>query len=499
MIQRIALALVLLGGAFAANAQLTPQEMIARMGRGINIGNTLEPPNEGGWNNPPVEEYYFDDYVSAGFSTVRIPITWHAHVATSSPFTIDTVWLNRVEQIVDWGLGRNLIIIINAHHEEWIKNDPSETNMERFDSIWSQIATRFREKSDSLLFEMINEPYPMPLEKVDELNARVLSIIRKNNPSRKVLFSGHMWSNTWQLADAAIPEDDYLIGYFHSYDPYLFGLEGEGIWGSVNDVNAVVANYQRATDWTNLTGIPTIIGEFGAVVDCDFNSRMYHYATYVEQALEHGIAFTVWDDGGWFRMYERQDHGWNELKDIVINFSAMNPTKLNVENLSGTGVLLQWINRVDDNDSIFIERGETPVTMTKIAALDPGVSVFTDTNVEVYNDYYYRVVAHYQDTTDLLSYPVTVFTDEESAMENPSSSGMIRVFPNPAESELFIRTIEGEIIRRVIIYDLGGRHIKSVGGGKSQMEISLEGLKKGIYLLEAETENLIYRSKFIRN
>ncbi|MFT4606018.1 MAG: aryl-phospho-beta-D-glucosidase BglC (GH1 family), partial [Rhodothermales bacterium] len=59
-----------------ACAQLTPEAAASLMGRGINMGNTLEPPYEAAWNNPVAEEYYFDDYVEAGFQTVRLPVRW---------------------------------------------------------------------------------------------------------------------------------------------------------------------------------------------------------------------------------------------------------------------------------------------------------------------------------------------------------------------------------------------------------------------------------------
>lgn len=205
---------------------------ILQMGRGINLGNTLEPPDEGGWNNPKAEEYYFDDYVLVGFKTVRIPVSWYGHTLESMPYTIDNDWMNRIEEIVDWGLNRKLFIVLNAHHEGWLKRDPSKDNLQRFDSIWSQIAFRFKHKSDSLIFEILNEPYPMPKETVDNLNERVLSIIRKTNPTCIVVFSGHMWSNAEELITTKIPNDDYLIGYFHSYDPWIFAGEANGTWGT---------------------------------------------------------------------------------------------------------------------------------------------------------------------------------------------------------------------------------------------------------------------------
>jgi len=144
---------------FTANAQVTPQEANKAMARGINIGNTMEPEKEGGWNNGVVQEYYFDDYKAAGFTSIRIPIRWDKHTANTSPYKIDEAWMKRVEQVVDWGLQRDLYIVINAHHEDWIKTGYGNKNLrDRFDSIWSQIAVRFQNKSEKLLFEIINEP-----------------------------------------------------------------------------------------------------------------------------------------------------------------------------------------------------------------------------------------------------------------------------------------------------------------------------------------------------
>lgn len=480
-------------------AQLTPQEAIEQMGRGINIGNTLEPPDEGGWNNPPVEEYYFDDYDSVGFSTIRIPISWYNHAETSLPYTVDETWMDRVAQIVDWGLSRKLIIIINAHHEDWLEDNPTPENLERFDSIWSQIAVRFQDRSDSLLFEMINEPYPMPLSTVDSLNARVLSIIRKTNPTRIVLFSGHQWSGSWDLLQAAIPEDDYLMGYFHSYDPYMFGLEGEGIWGSAGDVNAVKSNFDRVSQWVYDTGIPAIIGEFGAVVECDFNSRSYHYATYVEQAMEHNIPYMVWDDGGWFRIYEREDREWNYLKDIVTNFSVKNPTKIKALNQEGLSALLTWENRTTENDSIFIERGPTPIEWSKIASLTNDISEFTDVDVEEGSTYYYRVVAYSVDTTDLLSYPVNVKLEKPEAIsDHNTQANALNIFPNPASDIIQISLENNELISVLYMYSLDGQLIDKIIPEGKKASILIKHLTTGTYFIKVKTKSGSYRTRFIK-
>ncbi|MBN1117230.1 MAG: cellulase family glycosylhydrolase [Bacteroidales bacterium] len=480
--------------------QLTPAEAVIQMSRGINMGNTLEPPDEGGWNNPLAEEYYFDDYVAAGFKTVRIPVRWDEHTLESLPYTVDEDWMNRVEQLVDWALERKLFVVINAHHEEFLKNNPSLENLERFDSIWSQIANRFQNKSDSLLFEMLNEPHPIPKDTVDNLNERVLSIIRKTNPTRIVIFSGHSWSNSDELMSTRIPNDEYLMGYFHSYDPWSFGGQSQGTWGSISDKSFIKTKFDNVQNWSEQNNIPVLLGEFGAIsvydgTITDFNSRMRHYAYFVEQSLEHNFCFTVWDDGGDFGIYNRASRNWQIMKDILINFSVKNPNLLVSKNMNGDYVELSWENRTDNHDSIFIERGLSPVSMQKIDAIAPGVVKYEDYSVEQFRNYYYRVVAHYNDSTDLMSYPTTVYTEHESGVYFDKNSSSVQIFPNPLRDYLNIKSLDEEILNKLEVYSITGSNIANYVLNGQLNNIYLGYLQNGLYIVRVKTDKSDYAFK----
>ncbi|MBC8374680.1 MAG: cellulase family glycosylhydrolase [FCB group bacterium] len=381
------------------------QDLIPLMLRGINLGNTLEPDDEGGWNNGPALEYYFDDYKSAGFTCVRIPVKWGAHTLDYPPYTVDPDWMNRVDQVVSWGLARNLYIILNAHHESWIKEDYSESNIHRFETIWSQIAESFSHKSDKLLFEMINEPHGLTAEQVDDLNARVLPIIRVNNPTRIVIYSGHEWSAIDQMMSASILDDDYLMAYWHSYDPWSFAGEGQGTWGTTADINDIVSMFKEAGDWSAANNIPVMISEFGAVQACDYNSRMRHYATYVEEALRNNIPFQVWDDGGWFRIYEREDRTWPEVKDILIYAHPEGPTNLEI-NVGSNKLKISWRNRTTENDRIFIQRKVGDASFEEIAELGGIADEFEDNGLSAGVLYTYRILARIDSNKFYHSYPI---------------------------------------------------------------------------------------------
>lgn len=155
--------------AFNAFAALTP---------GWNLGNSLESlSNEDSWNKPPVTSDTFDDVLARGFKSVRIPVTWFGHIhVDSSPWTIDTTWLDRVEAVVDQVLDRGFYAIINVHHDYqlWANLVTSGANStlieEKFKSIWTQIGVKLGCKSSKLLFESINEPAGSTESEAVELN-----------------------------------------------------------------------------------------------------------------------------------------------------------------------------------------------------------------------------------------------------------------------------------------------------------------------------------------
>jgi hypothetical protein len=407
------------------------------MKKGINLGNTLEPPDEGDWNNPPARESYFDLYKQAGFDVVRVPVRWDEHTSYEAPYRVDQEWMDRVEEVLDWGLERDLFIVVNAHHDDWIKQNYSNPDYrDRFDSIWSQIAVRFRDKSEKLIFEILNEPHGLTKEQNDELHQRVLSIIRRTNPTRNVIIQGHNWGGSDELIEMAVPDDDFLIGSFHSYDPWPFGLTGEGPFG-YTELVALRNKFQAVKDWSDATGIPVFLGEFGCHRDAEYNLRMKHYKTYVDLSREFGFTPCAWDDGGDFRIMERASGGWNEIKDILIYSGATAPRDPQVSLYQDTMILLGWTNMVDDPDSIIIERKSSLTSFSAIAALPPDSSSFIDPVHSRNKYYYYRVIAQYNGDSGLYSRPVRIFMPTYVPRERGLFLGEPLEIPGIIEAEYF--------------------------------------------------------------
>jgi aryl-phospho-beta-D-glucosidase BglC (GH1 family) len=429
---RFPVVVLLLSLALPATAQRTPSQMASLMGRGINLGNTLEPPTEGSWNNGPAREHYFDWYVEAGFKTVRIPVRWDNHTGTTTPYAVQASWMDRVEEVVDWGLERDLVVILNTHHDDWIKESYADAaSRARFDSIWSQIAVRFADKPDRLLFEIINEPFGMARGDVDELNARVLGIIRKTNPTRIVIFSGNEWSGVNQLVAAAVPDDPYLMGYFHSYDPWGFAGEGNGTWGE-NERQGLRETVQKAAQWSDTHGIPVMLSEFGVVQWADRISRLRSFAAYVEESMAAGIPTQVWDDGGWFGLLNRTDGTWNEAVDWLLYASPNSPNQLRAAATDST-VTLFWALR-SPNAGVRIDRAVGDGAFEPLFSLPAGSTSWVDTGLNGSQEYLYRVWSTDISGGQALSEAISVTTEPRPQSPFLGSAHMV---PGRIEAEHF--------------------------------------------------------------
>ena len=147
----------LLGGGAVLFAQLPVPTY------GWNLGNTLEPPSgEGTWNNPAVTQAMINAVADAGFNVIRIPCAWDSH-ANQSTYVIDSAYLTRVKEVVDWCYGAGLHVIINCHWDGgWLENNITDTVNSTINakqsSYWTQIANTFVNYDDRLLFAGCNEP-----------------------------------------------------------------------------------------------------------------------------------------------------------------------------------------------------------------------------------------------------------------------------------------------------------------------------------------------------
>ncbi len=209
-------------------ADIDPFTMNTKIGRGINLGNALEAPNEGDWG-VTLQEFYFDLIKEAGFNSIRVPIRWSAHANLNAPYKIDRSLFSRIDWVINNGLKRNLTVIINIHHYEELFKDP-DNHKNRFIGLWRQIAEHYKDFPADLVFEILNEPH----DKLDAstwnslLNDAII-VIRETNPTRNIIIGAVSWNNIGSLNDIQLPENDrHIIVTYHYYSPFHFTHQGAG-------------------------------------------------------------------------------------------------------------------------------------------------------------------------------------------------------------------------------------------------------------------------------
>jgi aryl-phospho-beta-D-glucosidase BglC (GH1 family) len=304
---------------------------------GWNIGNSLDAPNETQWGNPRISQTLLNGVKKAGFDVVRIPITWTTKIGAAPDYTINGAYLERVAEVAGYAKNAGLVAIINMHHDgssngtsdSWLsirkaladENDYAEITA-KYKSVWQQIAARFKDHGDYLIFEAFNELHDggwfwetrnVPKEQYDvinEWNQVFTDTVRGaggNNAKRFLVIPGYctgpeaLLSNNFDLpVDTATGKQ---IVSFHYYRPDGFALNGNSAtWGSTSEKTAISTLFGRIKEVFIDYEIPVIIGETGPVknkadTDAARQARI-DYASYMfGNAAANGLVPIYWDNG----------------------------------------------------------------------------------------------------------------------------------------------------------------------------------------------------------
>jgi hypothetical protein len=310
------------------------------MGRGFNLGQMFE--NTQHPRTLEAASAKIDAYYARGFRVVRVPVTWTEPVGDDLLVDDPAVGaVNRahprllvIEQVIDYALSKpDLYVVLNAHHEATLKTERRSAVLER---LWADIADIFRARDHRLLFEILNEPHAtddaaMPAADLRAMTGLAYNQIRRIDPLRIVLIGGNQWfaanevPDVWENLDlVGGGQDAYLMATFHHYDPWTFCGSDQGAyddaWTDSNQSNPM----DTMATWASTVGggIPVFIGEWGvgwgsrySSLTCN-NIRQWYTTFDSVHAREHGQPTAVWDDGGWFMIF---DHATNAFGNNLID------------------------------------------------------------------------------------------------------------------------------------------------------------------------------------
>ena len=296
----------------------------SKLGRGINLGNALEAPNEGDWG-VTLEESYFAEIAAAGFDAIRLPVRWSSHAANTAPYTIDVAFFARVDWALEQALSRGLLVVLDFHHYVEIFDNPA-AHKARFLASWQQVAERYKNYSADLLFEVLNEPHDqLTADLWNEYLAEAIAVIRQSNPGRTLILGAAEWGGLGGLVKLKLPEDDHnIIATFHYYNPFRFTHQGAG-WvdgsdewlgtkwtGTSSQQQAIDQDFQQVRNWALNNHRPIYLGEFGVYERADMDSRKWWTMYVVLTALRNDFSFAYWEFISGFGAFDRQSNDWHK-------------------------------------------------------------------------------------------------------------------------------------------------------------------------------------------
>ena len=301
--------------------QLTPQEVVALMTPGWNLGNSFDAsPDETSWGNPTPTQTLINAVHSAGFKTLRLPVTWTNHIGASPSYTIDSAWMGKVTQTAQWAIEAGMYVFVNTHHEAdgnggWVtfpQTSAATGVADEVTAVWKQIATAFKSFDSRLMLECFNEPNeagggntPQAQTDLNMYLEACFKAIRDTsgaNATRIIMIqpvgASPIQSGIQSMQKVSFINDPNLVISLHTYYPTKFGLSTTPYaWGSSSDYT----NMQNSIAQQIRVWLPTqiiFVGEWGSMAAQATANRAAHALAYAQDLTTAGIVPIWWDNGG---------------------------------------------------------------------------------------------------------------------------------------------------------------------------------------------------------
>lgn len=311
----------------APDAKTSISAYVEAMQPGWNLGNTLDATgdDETSWGNPRVTKEFIQQIAAEGYRSIRIPVTWGQHMGEAPNYTIDLAYMDRVQEVVGWALDADLYVMINMHHDSWQWISYMESNhdevLAKFSAAWTQIADRFKNHSEKLMFEAINEPRftdggttdkEKQYEMLKELLVSFHEIVRASggeNGVRPLVIPTRETSPAQEDLDVlyeTIQEfnDPNLIATVHFYGFWPFSVNIAGYYKLEQDtMNDMITTFDNVRNTLVSKGIPVILGEYG-LLGFDKNTsvieqgeKLKFFENLMHVLNERQITHMLWDNG----------------------------------------------------------------------------------------------------------------------------------------------------------------------------------------------------------
>ena len=300
-----------------------------------------------------------------GCDVIRLPVNMHSMTSGSPSYTLNPMYVSFLDSVVTWCEELQIYIMIDNHSfDPNVNTSPDiETILK---AVWSQTAMHFKDRSDYVLYEILNEPHGISTTIWGSIQNNVINAIRAQDTRHIIVIGGSGYNSYLELKNLPLYSDPNLLYTFHFYDPFMFTHQGaswtspsmeplsgipfpydaarmpscpaslKGTWiestlnsypneGTVTFVKQLIDN---AITFRNGRHVNIFCGEFGVYIpNSNPSDRIYWYNIVRQYFEDNNIPWTIWDYKGGFGLFNK---GTNELFEHDLNVPLLQSLNFNV-------------------------------------------------------------------------------------------------------------------------------------------------------------------------
>lgn len=285
----------------------------------------------------------FENIKSLGCDVVRLPINLHAMTSGAPDYIPDPLFLHFLDQVVDWSEELQIHLILDNHtFDPAASTDPAVEEI--LVKVWTAMARHFKDRSDYVYYEVLNEPHGIDDAVWGSIQQSVINAIRSEDSKHFIVVGPANWNSYNNLKNLPVYTDPKLIYTFHFYDPFVFTHQGaswsdpslvplsgvpfpynaaempatpnsvKGTWiegalknypieGNATKVKQLI---DLAVAFRNERNVPIFCGEFGVYIpNSPADDRTAWYELVSSYFDEKDIPWTTWDYTGGFGLFEK--------------------------------------------------------------------------------------------------------------------------------------------------------------------------------------------------
>lgn len=332
--------------------------------KGFNLCSWFEIWSPGIPNLGLYDKTTFENIKELGCDVIRVPIHFEMFIEDDKSYKIKPIIFEYLDKACDWAEELGIHLIIDNHSFNSGKYPNAKKVEEHLSKVWPQIAEHYKNRSNLILYEILNEPQ-ISQQEWEKIQTQTIKHIRSIDKNHTIVVTGADWGSLNALSGMKPYEDKNLIYTFHFYDPFIFTHQGanwtskevedaagipfpynkdkipllkgkaRGSWVESNlkttykkDGTAETLRNQlkKAVDFSNKFNIPVWCGELGVYnLVSPEEDRNTWYKTVGSILQDFGIPFTVWGFDGSFGVFTK-------------GTANIYPYDLNVEVIKGLGM-----------------------------------------------------------------------------------------------------------------------------------------------------------------